>query len=119
MNNKNCGVCTLCCEGFLEGSSYGNIFKKYQPCIYLDKGLCSIYTYRPKFCQDYYCAWRQGLFSDDLYPPHAGFIVSVENNQLKQFLKIIYVTDTIKDGNIKEVEKFCIDNNTHFVVVPL
>jgi len=116
---RNCGVCTFCCDGFLEGVAYGNIFKKDHPCIYLNNKKCSIYPYRPESCQNYYCAWRQGIFSDNLYPPSAGFIVSVENLREKQFLKIIYVTDTINNVNIEEVENFCRNNNTHFVEVKL
>jgi len=115
MNKRHCDGCSVCCEGYLRGSAFGNIFDSTTSCIYLKDKKCSIYEYRPNPCRTYYCAWLQGLFTDSLFPPTCGFTVSIEfDTQEKQYLKIIPTESNI---NIDEVKEFCQHHNTYYVLV--
>lgn len=116
LEDKNCGVCNLCCRGYLEGEAYGNIFKIHSPCPYLQNDNCVIYPLRPEACINFYCGWRQGLFSDNLFPPSCNFIISVESSQNKQYLKVVQTSKHINTIDLEEVSNFCSKNNTHFVI---
>tara|TARA_R110000803_G_C11723371_1_gene288570 strand:+ start:46 stop:483 length:438 start_codon:yes stop_codon:yes gene_type:complete len=56
---RECGECTMCCEGHLAGEVYGKKIAKNTPChfVTLNKG-CNIYKDRPQDpCKNYKCAW--------------------------------------------------------------
>lgn len=56
---RECGSCTKCCEGYLQGSAYGKPFFPGNPCHFLTIGKgCNIYAKRPKDpCISYTCEW--------------------------------------------------------------
>jgi len=59
VNNRKCGNCTKCCEGYLSGEALGHTFYPGKPChfIAIGKG-CSIYSKRPTDpCATYQCSW--------------------------------------------------------------
>lgn len=119
MTFKPCGDCTACCDGFLIGNSHGNKFGNGKPCVFLVEKQCTIYNDRPKSCQNYQCAWTQGLFPDWMKPNQCGVMISVEiNNDNKQFLRAIELKELIDYNVYSEIEKFCEENDTYFVKVP-
>lgn len=115
---RSCGDCTGCCQGHLSGESYGHKFYPGRPCFYLKK-VCSIYEYRPDGCKNYYCAWVQGLFSEQLNPILSKIIVSVEfDENNKQFLKVVPMTnDPVSQEVITELEEFVTKNQTYYKVI--
>jgi hypothetical protein len=63
--NRECGSCTKCCEGNLDGVARGIFFHKGKPCHFVEIGKgCSIYEDRPKPCISYKCSW----LTDDRIP---------------------------------------------------
>ena len=112
---KECGDCTVCCDGWLEGNAYGNNFGYQKPCVFLCKQTCSIYSTRPSMCAKYQCAWSQGLFPDWMKPTESQVLISVENKHNKQFLKVIQI------GNISPKVKTFLDewvkqHNTYYII---
>jgi hypothetical protein len=87
--SKECGSCSKCCEGFLTGSVFGNIFGNGKPCVFVDKQKqCSIHEIRPKNpCRDYKCMWLR--FEDVplwMKPNSSNVLVSVEKYKDREFL---------------------------------
>ena len=58
-NNRSCGDCTACCEGYLPGQAGVHSFYPGRKCFYLSDGVgCSIYKDRPEDpCKLYKCEW--------------------------------------------------------------
>ena len=81
MEFKPCGDCSACCDGHFSANAYGNLAGKGRPCVFLIKGLCSIYDHRPGFCSKFQCAWSQHLLHEDMRPDQCGLMVSVENDK--------------------------------------
>jgi hypothetical protein len=53
-----CADCSRCCEGWLQGSTYGKPFWKGRPCHFLDGGKCSIYGNHPQDpWKSFKCVW--------------------------------------------------------------
>jgi hypothetical protein len=77
---------------------------------------CLIYQIRPKVCQNYYCAWVQGLFPEWMRPDKCGLLISVENWPQGQYLRAI-ATQPIKDDVTKELEAFCNAQNCPVILI--
>jgi Fe-S-cluster containining protein len=118
MKFRECGDCTACCDGWLIGNSYGNRFGEGKSCPFLVKKVCTIYKDRPRSCHDYQCAWTQNLFPDWMKPNECGVMISVETGPEKQFLRVVEMHEVIDYAVYQEIEKFCKENNTHYVKVP-
>lgn len=86
---RDCGTCTKCCEGYLQGSAHGKPFYLGNPCHYISIGNgCTIYDKRPKDpCVTFRCQW-------------------LENPEIPEWLKpnkinAIITKRTIKDTQIE------------------
>ncbi len=80
LKSRQCGECTLCCEGTLSANIFGEeIYYGSKPCMFLNKlGVkgCSIYEMnRPKVCSEYRCVWLQGYLPDEYRPDKINMIV--------------------------------------------
>lgn len=55
--SRECGDCTVCCEGHIGGKIYG-VELLGAPCRFLksDEG-CGIHEYRPSKCRKFFCGW--------------------------------------------------------------
>lgn len=75
---RECGSCTKCCEGFLEGTVNDIKFFRGRPChfVAIGKG-CTIYDERPLDpCIVYRCAWLDDPSVPEwLYPHESNVIV--------------------------------------------
>lgn len=79
---RSCGTCTLCCTLFA-------VIELRKPegktCHYLrpERGerCCTRYATRPKSCEEFYCLWRQGEFTEESRPDKTGavFFAQEEN----------------------------------------
>jgi Fe-S-cluster containining protein len=94
---RECNGCTACCT-WLIGDSYGWAFGRGNSCRFLCESGCSVHKVRPKTCESYFCAWSQELINEEYRPDQCGFLVSVENNQDGQYLKVIET----KEGSINK-----------------
>jgi hypothetical protein len=84
---RECGECTACCT-WLVGSAYGHEFGNGKSCKFLCESGCSVHKARPNVCMNYFCAWAQELLPEDMRPDKCKYIVSVENSERGQYLKI-------------------------------
>src|SRR6266853_1451403 len=46
---RQCGTCTVCCDGWVKGTIFGHEMKPGLPCHFRGEGCCSIYERRPVF----------------------------------------------------------------------
>jgi Fe-S-cluster containining protein len=86
----------------LIGNAYGWEFGGGKSCRFLCKTGCSVHKARPKVCENYFCAWAQELIDEDLRPDKSGILVSVENNENGQYLKVIEIVKDSINTNIIE-----------------
>jgi hypothetical protein len=113
--NRECGDCQGCCQGWLIGEAYGVKFGVGKPCAFL-QGQCMIYDMRPDVCKNYYCAWRQGLFSEKLKPTISNVLISVSNWSKGQYLRCSEMGQKMSDEALLEITEFCKTNNTPYVL---
>lgn len=85
---RECGECTECCT-WLMGSAYGHEFGKGKSCKFLCESGCSVHKVRPNVCRGYFCAWAQEILPIEMRPDKCGFLISVENGESGQYLKVI------------------------------
>jgi Fe-S-cluster containining protein len=98
---RDCGSCTACCT-WLIGNAYGHSFGNGRSCKFLCEGDCSVYKARPKTCEGYFCAWAQELIDEDYRPDKSGVLVSVEQNENGQYLKVLTIDKNKINNNIIE-----------------
>ncbi|HZE61286.1 MAG TPA: hypothetical protein VE085_12085 [Burkholderiales bacterium] len=56
---RQCGTCTACCDGWVEGTIYGHEMKPGVPCHFRGEGCCTIYERRPEEpCRRFVCGNR-------------------------------------------------------------
>ncbi len=89
---RNCGTCTKCCDGTLEGNINGHIMKSGKPCYYLTIGKgCNIYNERPQDpCVRYKCAWLEDENVPDFMKPEISNCILDyrEKNNIK-YLRLV------------------------------
>lgn len=85
---RECGDCTICCEGWLWGSAHDHTFFSGRPCHYVSIGKgCSIYEDRPDVpCKSYQCEWlKNGDIPMWMKPSDVKVVISEvkwgENNE--------------------------------------
>jgi len=111
---RECGDCTVCCEGWLAATIYSHKMYPGKSCYFLKEGKCTVYSVRPTTCRKYQCGWSQHLLPEQYRPDKCGVVVSVKDAEDGQYL-MVYKFRKDADMNILEhVEKFCRDNNTEY-----
>ena len=58
---RECGDCSMCCQGFLQADIHGYSMSPGVPCHFAGQtscGGCTIYEDRPEVCQGYQCLWK-------------------------------------------------------------
>jgi Fe-S-cluster containining protein len=108
---RPCGDCTACCT-WLNGSAYGHTFGNGKTCKFLCESGCSVHKARPKVCESYFCAWSQELIDEEMRPDKCGVIVSVENNENGQYLKLISTKEEINTDILNYFSKWSSIMNT-------
>ncbi len=98
---RECNGCTACCT-WLIGYAYGWEFGNGKACKFLECDGCGIHKVRPKDCEKYFCAWSQELIDEEYRPDKCGVLVSVEQNENGQYLKIIEIVKGSINNNIVE-----------------
>jgi hypothetical protein len=111
---RPCGECTACCT-WLKGSAYGYEFGNGKSCKFLCEQNCSVYTKRPKVCEQYFCAWAQELLPEEMRPDRCGVIASVEKNENEQYLKLTSMGVKINSDTLKYFEEWGRIMNTSIV----
>ena len=87
---RDCGSCNACCT-WLIGDAYEWKFGNGKSCRFLCESGCGIHKVRPKSCEKYFCAWAQELIDEEYRPDKCGVLISVENNEEGQYLKVLEI----------------------------
>jgi hypothetical protein len=75
---RQCGTCTKCCDGWVQGTIEGHEMKPGTPCFFRGEGCCTIYERRPQSpCRDFVCGWLQpdSPFPDEFKPERIGVMI--------------------------------------------
>jgi Fe-S-cluster containining protein len=96
---RECGECTVCCT-WLVGDAYGHEFGNGKSCKFLCENGCSVHKARPQVCRNYFCAWAQELLPEEMRPDKCKYVVSVENSDGGQYLKIFSIDGDKINTNI-------------------
>ena len=77
-SQRNCGTCTACCDGWVEGTIYGHEMRPGTPCHFRGEGCCTIYERRPQEpCRRFICGWLApgSPFPDAFRPDRLGVMI--------------------------------------------
>jgi hypothetical protein len=75
---RQCGSCTACCDGWVEGTIYGHEMKPGVPCHFRGEGCCTIYERRPEEpCRRFVCGWLapKSPFPESFRPDRLGVMI--------------------------------------------
>jgi SEC-C motif len=75
---RECGACTACCDGWVEGTIYGHDMKPGTPCHWRGNGGCTIYERRPQEpCRRFICGWLAPAspFPESFRPDRLGVMI--------------------------------------------
>lgn len=80
---RECGDCTMCCEGFLPANIHGYEMKPGMPCHFVQQKTCNgctIYENRPDVCKKYECLWKTSpaAVPEWMKPNRSDVILSVK-----------------------------------------
>jgi hypothetical protein len=89
---RSCGDCTACCS-WLVGDAFGWEFGCGKSCKFLEEGKCGVHKARPEVCRNYQCAWSQSLLPEEMRPDKYNILISVENNHMGQYLKVLPINN--------------------------
>lgn len=91
-NNKSCGTCTKCCEGWLTATIDGYQMYPGQACYFLEQGVgCKRYETRPVYpCKKFVCTWLDMKDIPDKWKPeNCGVIMKSGNIHDFVFIQFI------------------------------
>lgn len=75
---RQCGGCTACCDGWVQGVVEGHEMKPGVPCHFRGERCCTIYERRPKHpCRDFACGWLLpgSPFPESFRPDRLGVMI--------------------------------------------
>jgi hypothetical protein len=115
-NKRDCGDCTLCCQGYLNGEAHGHAFFRGTPCFFLEKK-CTIYSSRPKDpCVNYNCSW---LIDENIpswmKPNLIGAIIDKRNVDGINYYCIIEAGKKLDASVLNYMILYCINNNLNLL----
>jgi len=78
VEQRHCGTCTACCDGWVEGTIRGYEMKEGVQCHFRGDGCCTIYDERPQEpCRRFICGWlaKSSPFPDSFRPDRLGVMI--------------------------------------------
>jgi len=119
MNNRQCGSCTKCCEGYLAGEAHGHVFGKGRPCFFVSIGKgCSIYEDRPKHpCVGYKCLWISSpdILPEWMKPSEINNIIDVREIQGHMYISAVEAGSIISSKVLSWLISYVVTTNQNFV----
>lgn len=105
-NNRTCGHCTACCQGWVLIEVQGVEVSPGSPCQHLSKKGCGIYSDRPKICSDFKCTWliNEKNFPVWMRPDKSNVIVASRNFEGTAVL-VIFTTDSTPTKKVTDFLK--------------
>ena len=112
---RECNGCTACCT-WLIGDAYGWEFGEGKSCRFLECNNCGVHKVRPEPCENYFCAWAQEIIDEKYKPDKCGFLISVENGENGQYLKVVEIEkNSINDDVLNYFKSWSIQMNAPVV----
>lgn len=115
---RECGDCTKCCEGWLNGSAKGKSFYPGKPCHYISIGKgCTIYATRPKDpCIDFKCQWLiDSEIAEWLKPNQVNAIILSKEVKGMKYLSLVEAGETLRSDVLTQVLLYAVSNQINFV----
>jgi len=113
---RSCGDCTKCCEGWLTGTAHGHDFYPSKPChfVVINKG-CSIYKDRPKEpCQTFKCVWLSSKeIPEWMKPNKINAIITIQKINNHEYLSIKEAGEKLKTEVLNWLFLYAINNNVN------
>lgn len=116
-NDRSCGECTMCCQGYLFGEAYGFNFQLGKPCHYVRKSGCSIYDYRPyNPCKTYKCEWKKNKnIPEEFRPDKAKVILTERVEDDRVYLQVLEAGGKISDDMLHLIIKLFNDHKYDWI----
>jgi len=114
---RQCGNCTKCCEGWLEGTIYGKKMYPGKPCHFKKHNGCSIYNDRPdEPCKSFNCEWlMEKEIPEWMKPEYSNVILS---GKQKNGISFVLATEAGSDMRVEVLNwllNFMIDKKVNLM----
>jgi len=110
-NERSCGSCTKCCEGWLTANINGEEIYPGKPCsiVNADKG-CSDYENRPESpCKTFMCMWRANdWIPEEFSPAKTGNILTSQRIGNIDYLSLVYAGKEVDTEYLSWFFSFCV-----------
>jgi hypothetical protein len=106
--NRSCGDCTACCDGWLQIEVYGHHIRRGKPCPFSIENKCSIYSERPQDpCREFRCGWlvESSPLPEWMRPDKADMILLAANFSWRG-LPVVAVGDRPRKKALDWLTKF-------------
>jgi hypothetical protein len=118
VSKRECGTCTKCCEGWLEGEALGQKFYPGKPCgfVTIGKG-CNFYALRPKDpCVSYNCGWITNTdLPEWIKPDQVDTIVNYSSIDEIPFIRAVDAGQPIKSKTLSWLIQYALNNHMNLV----
>jgi hypothetical protein len=122
VNNRSCGNCTKCCEGYLAGDIRGNWMgmmpdKTIKPCVFVEKGVgCKEYDKRPvNPCQTFKCDWLTNpAMPESFKPSRSGAIFTSRMVRGVPYIKLIEAGHKLDSEVLSWAIEYALSNELNF-----
>jgi len=112
-NDRSCGDCTRCCEGWLSATIKGEDMYPGKPCQFVEVGVgCNIYKNRPKNpCKTFECMWKSDAIVPEEFKPSkvASLIAKQEVNGIG-YLSLVECGEKIDSEVLSWFTIYCLSN---------
>ena len=111
IQERQCGECTACCQGYVTGSAHGHEFFRGKPCFFLGDN-CTIYADRPvNPCQNFQCTWlKDNTLPVWMRPDRSGVLVVHENKKGIEYYNAIETDKPMAANVLNWLIQFAIIN---------
>jgi hypothetical protein len=87
---RECGGCTICCDGWATGEAHGHKFYPGRKCFFVGEKGCTIYKDRPQEpCINFNCKWlTDDRIPEWMKPNLVNVLIAEENKMGIKFLTV-------------------------------
>lgn len=114
---RSCGTCTKCCEGWLSATINGQEMFPGKPCYLVEIGKgCSDYKNRPYDpCKTFKCMWKAETIVPEQFSPEAtGIILTKQNINGIEYLTAVNAGKEMEPDFISWFVTFCVSRKINF-----
>jgi len=117
--DRECGTCTKCCEGHLNGTALGKNFFRSKPCHFVSIGQgCTVYEQRPENpCITYKCQWLVNSDIPEYMKPNLINTI-IDKRKTKsgiEYLNVVEAGETLKAGVLSNLLLYALGNGLNLL----